>query len=163
MSHTTKCHGWVVFIDDLGWTDPGCCDSKFHETPHIDLLSKQSVYGARARGVNYSVSWEVIFSERVIVRKEIHFRGAVLLSFNSFIQWANPLTVHWHLELLNQSDLCLNNEVIWLGLDDFKWLSLKQLLLVCGRVGEWRSGSAAVLHTVGRGFESLFAHHLFLE
>ena len=28
-------------------------------------------------------------------------------------------------------------------------------------MGEWRSGSAAVLHTVGRGFESLFAHHFF--
>jgi hypothetical protein len=25
--------------------------------------------------------------------------------------------------------------------------------------GDWRSGSAAALHAVGRGFESLIAHH----
>ena len=28
-----------------------------------------------------------------------------------------------------------------------------------GWMGEWRSGSAAALHAVGRGFESLFAYH----
>src|SRR5882724_12688864 len=27
--------------------------------------------------------------------------------------------------------------------------------------GDWRSGSAAALHAVGRGFESLIAHHVF--
>ena len=31
--------------------------------------------------------------------------------------------------------------------------------LIAGWMGEWRSGSAAALHAVGRGFESLFAHH----
>ena len=29
-----------------------------------------------------------------------------------------------------------------------------------GLAGDWRSGSAAALHAVGRGFESLIAHHL---
>ena len=28
------------------------------------------------------------------------------------------------------------------------------------RLGAWRSGSAAALHAVGRGFESLSAYHL---
>ncbi len=28
-------------------------------------------------------------------------------------------------------------------------------------LGDWRSGSAAALHAVGRGFESLIAHHFF--
>jgi hypothetical protein len=31
----------------------------------------------------------------------------------------------------------------------------------CHRLGDWRSGSAAALHAVGRGFESLIAHHSF--
>ena len=31
--------------------------------------------------------------------------------------------------------------------------------LIAGWMGEWRSGSAAALHAVGRGFESLFAYH----
>ena len=33
--------------------------------------------------------------------------------------------------------------------------------LITGWMGEWRSGSAAALHAVGRGFESLFAYHFF--
>ena len=35
--------------------------------------------------------------------------------------------------------------------------------LLTGWMGEWRSGSAAALHAVGRGFESLFAYHFFLR
>ena len=34
--------------------------------------------------------------------------------------------------------------------------------LIAGWMGEWRSGSAAALHAVGRGFESLFAYHFSL-
>ena len=33
----------VFLIDDLGWTDPGCYGNPFHETPHIDQLSKDGV------------------------------------------------------------------------------------------------------------------------
>ena len=33
----------VFLIDDLGWTDPGCYGNKFHETPHIDQLSKDGL------------------------------------------------------------------------------------------------------------------------
>lgn len=33
----------VFLIDDLGWTDPGCYGNSFHETPHIDQLSKDGV------------------------------------------------------------------------------------------------------------------------
>ena len=38
------------------------------------------------------------------------------------------------------------------------FVHLSQALLT-GWMGEWRSGSAAALHAVGRGFESLFAYH----
>ena len=38
------------------------------------------------------------------------------------------------------------------------FVHLQQALLT-GWMGEWRSGSAAALHAVGRGFESLFAYH----
>ena len=37
-----------------------------------------------------------------------------------------------------------------------------QEALIAGWMGEWRSGSAAALHAVGRGFESLFAYHFYL-
>lgn len=35
----------IVFIlaDDLGWADPSCYGSTFHETPHIDSLAKRGV------------------------------------------------------------------------------------------------------------------------
>jgi arylsulfatase A-like enzyme len=35
----------IVFIlaDDLGWTDLGCCGSRYYETPHIDRLAGQGV------------------------------------------------------------------------------------------------------------------------
>lgn len=33
----------VFLIDDLGWADPGCYGNPFHETPHIDQLSKDGV------------------------------------------------------------------------------------------------------------------------
>ncbi len=29
----------LVLVDDLGWIDPGCQGSTFHETPHIDKLA----------------------------------------------------------------------------------------------------------------------------
>jgi hypothetical protein len=43
-------------------------------------LLQPNILVSLARAVNYPVAWEVIFSERVIVRKEIHFRGVALLS-----------------------------------------------------------------------------------
>src|SRR5438552_7102698 len=35
----------IVFflIDDLGWTDVGCCGSDFYESPNIDRLAKQGM------------------------------------------------------------------------------------------------------------------------
>ncbi|MBT3198386.1 MAG: sulfatase, partial [Phycisphaerales bacterium] len=38
----------VVFVDDLGWADLGCYGSKFHETPNIDRLAKQSAMFTKA-------------------------------------------------------------------------------------------------------------------
>ena len=32
-----------ILIDDMGWTDAGCCGSKFYETPHIDRLAAQGM------------------------------------------------------------------------------------------------------------------------
>ena len=32
-----------ILVDDLGWTDLGYSNSTFHETPHIDALSKSSI------------------------------------------------------------------------------------------------------------------------
>jgi arylsulfatase A-like enzyme len=32
-----------VLIDDMGWTDLGCCGSKYYETPHIDQLAKDGM------------------------------------------------------------------------------------------------------------------------
>ena len=33
----------VVLVDDLGWTDLGCCGSKYYETPHIDQLAAAGI------------------------------------------------------------------------------------------------------------------------
>ncbi len=33
----------VFLIDDLGWTDLGCCGSDLYETPHIDNLARHGV------------------------------------------------------------------------------------------------------------------------
>lgn len=40
----------VVFIlvDDLGWADPGCFGSSFHETPHTDRLAETGMRFTRA-------------------------------------------------------------------------------------------------------------------
>lgn len=32
-----------VLVDDLGWTDAGCCGSTFYETPAIDRLARQGM------------------------------------------------------------------------------------------------------------------------
>jgi len=32
-----------ILVDDLGWADPSCYGSRFHETPHIDALAAQGV------------------------------------------------------------------------------------------------------------------------
>lgn len=33
----------LILADDLGWTDLGCCGSRFYETPHIDRLADQGM------------------------------------------------------------------------------------------------------------------------
>ena len=35
----------IIFflIDDWGWTDAGCCGSKFYETPNIDRLAREGM------------------------------------------------------------------------------------------------------------------------
>ncbi len=33
----------VILIDDLGWTDAGCCGSDFYRTPNIDQLARDGV------------------------------------------------------------------------------------------------------------------------
>ena len=32
-----------ILIDDMGWTDLGCCGSPFYETPHLDRLAQQGM------------------------------------------------------------------------------------------------------------------------
>jgi hypothetical protein len=38
----------IIFVDDLGWTDLGCCGSRFYETPNIDKLAGQGAMFTRA-------------------------------------------------------------------------------------------------------------------
>lgn len=33
----------VVLVDDLGWADPGCYGSRFHETPNVDRLARDGM------------------------------------------------------------------------------------------------------------------------
>src|SRR4030042_2588010 len=32
-----------VLIDDLGWTDAGCCGSRFYQTPNLDQLAREGM------------------------------------------------------------------------------------------------------------------------
>jgi arylsulfatase A-like enzyme len=54
-------HFVFILIDDLGWADPGCYGSRFHETPNIDRLAGQgmrftSAYAAACQGSPTRVS-----------------------------------------------------------------------------------------------------------
>jgi len=33
----------LILVDDLGWTDLGCCGSDFYETPNLDRLARQGM------------------------------------------------------------------------------------------------------------------------
>ena len=38
----------LLYVDDLGWRDPGFMGNRFHETPHIDQLAAESMVFTQA-------------------------------------------------------------------------------------------------------------------
>jgi arylsulfatase A-like enzyme len=130
-----------IFIDDLGWTDLGCCGSKYYETPNIDKLASDGIVftSAYANSPNCAPTRACLISGQYTPRHGVYTVGT---------PERGKARLRKLIPIANRTNL------------DSKVVTIAQSLKAAGYrtacIGKWHLGDKEPFRPEDRGFDVVF-------
>ena len=130
-----------IFIDDLGYKDPGCYGSKYYETPHIDKLAGEGMRfsSAYSNAPNCAPTRACLISGQYTPRHGVYTVGS---------PERGKARMRKLVPIKNKTNL------------DLKIITIPQALKAAGYrtacIGKWHLGDKAPFRPEDRGFDVVF-------